>query len=164
VTVTTSAGCNWTAVSNSWFINITSGASGSGSGTVTYSIASNRLSAEAREGSLTIAGLIHSVSQAGTFFSNPCPECPDPFEGDALSTNFIRLTWSGNDGNGFSIEQCQGSNCSFIAPAVVQAGLETTTFNDRNLTRDAWDSYRASAFNGAGNSAYSNVISIKTPL
>jgi Zn-dependent metalloprotease len=61
VTVTTSAGCNWTAASNNSFITITSGASGSGSGTVTYSVAAN--TSTARSGSLTIAGLTHSVSQ-----------------------------------------------------------------------------------------------------
>ncbi len=65
VTVTTAAGCNWTAASNSSFITITSGASGSGSGTVTYSVAANGSTAS-RSGSLTIAGLTHSVSQAGT--------------------------------------------------------------------------------------------------
>ncbi|MEN3329822.1 MAG: hypothetical protein V7638_4629 [Acidobacteriota bacterium] len=62
VTVTTQAGCNWTAVSNNSFITITSGASGSGSGTVSYSVAAN--TSTARSGSLTIAGLTHSVSQA----------------------------------------------------------------------------------------------------
>jgi Zn-dependent metalloprotease len=62
VTVTTQAGCNWTAVSNNSFITITSGASGTGSGTVSYSVAAN--TSTARSGSLTIAGLTHSVSQA----------------------------------------------------------------------------------------------------
>jgi len=65
VTVTTSAGCNWTAVSNNSFIAVTSGASGSGSGTVNYAVAANT-SSLSRNGSLTIAGLAHSVSQAGT--------------------------------------------------------------------------------------------------
>jgi Zn-dependent metalloprotease len=65
VTVTTSAGCNWTAVSNNSFITVTAGASGSGSGTVSYSVAANT-SSLSRNGSLTIAGLTHSVSQAGT--------------------------------------------------------------------------------------------------
>jgi Zn-dependent metalloprotease len=65
VSVTTSAGCNWTAASNNSFITITSGASGSGSGTVNYSVAANT-SSLSRNGSLTIAGLTFSVSQAGT--------------------------------------------------------------------------------------------------
>ncbi|HEY0729477.1 MAG TPA: M36 family metallopeptidase, partial [Pyrinomonadaceae bacterium] len=63
VTVTTQAGCNWTAASNSSFITVTSGASGSGSGTVSYSVAANTATTS-RSGSLTIAGLTHSVSQA----------------------------------------------------------------------------------------------------
>ena len=65
VTVTTTAGCNWTAASNSSFITIVSGGSGSGNGTVSYSVAANT-STLSRNGSLTIAGLTHSVSQAGT--------------------------------------------------------------------------------------------------
>lgn len=62
VTVTTQAGCNWTAASNNSFITVTSGASGSGSGTVNYAVAAN--TGASRNGSLTIAGLTHSVSQA----------------------------------------------------------------------------------------------------
>ena len=65
VTVTTSAGCNWTAASNDSFITITSGASGSGNGTVNYSVAANT-SSLSRNGSMTIAGLTFGVSQAGT--------------------------------------------------------------------------------------------------
>lgn len=65
VTVTTTPGCNWTAASNNSFITVTSGASGSGSGTVNYSVAANT-STLSRNGSLTIAGLTHSVTQAGT--------------------------------------------------------------------------------------------------
>ena len=64
VSVTTTAGCNWTAVSNNSFITVTSGASGSGNGTVNYSVAANTGSLS-RNGSLTIAGLTHSVTQAG---------------------------------------------------------------------------------------------------
>ena len=79
VTVTTQAGCNWTAVSNNAFITITSGASGSGSGTVNYSVAA-RIVSTPRNGSLTIAGLTHSVSQAGGEGGggSPCPGCPIP--------------------------------------------------------------------------------------
>ena len=65
VTVTAGAGCNWTAVSNATFITITSGASGSGNGTVNYSVASNTGSSS-RNGTMTIAGLTFTVTQAGT--------------------------------------------------------------------------------------------------
>ncbi|HEX7297068.1 MAG TPA: M36 family metallopeptidase [Pyrinomonadaceae bacterium] len=65
VSVSTTTGCNWTAVSNNSFITITAGASGSGSGTVNYSVAANTLSTS-RNGSMTIAGNNFSVTQAGT--------------------------------------------------------------------------------------------------
>jgi Zn-dependent metalloprotease len=65
VSVTATAGCNWTAVSNATFITITAGSSGTGNGTVTYSVASNTATTS-RTGTLTIAGLTFTVTQAGT--------------------------------------------------------------------------------------------------
>jgi len=62
VTVTAAAGCAWTAVSNATFITITSGSSGSGNGTVGYSVAAN--TGSSRTGTLTIAGLTFTVTQA----------------------------------------------------------------------------------------------------
>ncbi len=59
VSVTTSAGCAWSATSNaSW---LTSSSSGSGSGTVSYAVAAN--SGSARTGTLAIAGQSFTVSQ-----------------------------------------------------------------------------------------------------
>jgi Zn-dependent metalloprotease len=69
VSVTAAAGCNWTAVSNAAFLTITSGASGSGNGTVNYSVAANAGSSS-RSGTLTIAGLTFTVTQAGTVTGN----------------------------------------------------------------------------------------------
>lgn len=65
VTVTVSApGCAWTAASNASFITVTSGASGSDSGTVAYTVTRNPGRA-ARIGTLTIAGQTFTVTQAG---------------------------------------------------------------------------------------------------
>ncbi|MGO9554651.1 MAG: BACON domain-containing protein [Syntrophobacteraceae bacterium] len=58
------SGCSWTAVSNASWISVVSGASGSGSGTVTYSVAVNTAGAS-RTGTLTIAGKTFTVTQAG---------------------------------------------------------------------------------------------------
>jgi hypothetical protein len=55
VTVTAPPGCAWTASSASAFLTVISGSSGSGNGTVGYSVAAN-LVAVARSGTLTIAG------------------------------------------------------------------------------------------------------------
>jgi hypothetical protein len=69
VNVTSSAGCSWTAVSNASWITILSGASGSGNGTVNYSVAANS-GTTSRSGSMTIAGQNFRVTQAG---SNAAP-------------------------------------------------------------------------------------------
>src|SRR5262249_12514231 len=63
VTVTAGTGCSWTAVSNDAWITITSGSSGSGNGTVNYSVAQN--TGSARTGTMTIASQTFSVSQSG---------------------------------------------------------------------------------------------------
>lgn len=64
VTVTAAGGCSWIATSNASWITITSGNSGTGSGTVTYSVAANT-STSSRTGTLTIAGQPFTVTQAG---------------------------------------------------------------------------------------------------
>jgi Putative binding domain, N-terminal len=63
VSVTTGTSCTWTATSNAAWITVTGGASGTGIGTVTYSVAANP-SASTRSGTLTIAGLTYTVTQA----------------------------------------------------------------------------------------------------
>ncbi|HEV8483244.1 MAG TPA: BACON domain-containing carbohydrate-binding protein [Blastocatellia bacterium] len=65
VSVTTGGGCPWMAVSNAGFITITSGSSGSGNGTVNYSVAANGPSSSPRSGTMTIAGQTFTVNQDG---------------------------------------------------------------------------------------------------
>ena len=57
-------GCSWTASSNAAFLTITSGSSGTGSGSVTYQVAAN--SGPTRSGTLTIAGQSFTVIETGT--------------------------------------------------------------------------------------------------
>jgi hypothetical protein len=61
VAVSTGTGCAWTATSNAAWIALTSGASGTGRGTVAFSIDRNR--GQARTGTLTIAGHTFTVQQ-----------------------------------------------------------------------------------------------------
>jgi len=73
VAMTTGGGCSWTAASNSGFLSVTGGTSGTGSGTVSYTVASNAGAANAatapRQGTLTIADHLFTVSQAGCAFA-----------------------------------------------------------------------------------------------
>ena len=65
VQVNDPAGVAWTASSNDAWITITSGASGTGGGTVTFAVAANTTGA-ARSGSVTIAGQVFTVEQASS--------------------------------------------------------------------------------------------------
>jgi C1A family cysteine protease len=62
--VTTFNGCSWTASSNASWINIDAGSSGTGSGTVSFTAASNA-GTTSRTGIITAGGRTHSVTQSG---------------------------------------------------------------------------------------------------
>ncbi|MEW6127725.1 MAG: BACON domain-containing carbohydrate-binding protein [Acidobacteriota bacterium] len=103
VTVTTTTGCNWTAVSNAAWITITSGASGSGSGAVNYTVASNAGN-PSRSGTLTIAGRTFTVNQDGA--SGGCTY--------TLSPTTATYTASGGAGN-FSVTTTAGCNWTAVS-------------------------------------------------
>ena len=58
------AGCGWTASSNDSWITITSGSSGTGNGTVNYSVTEN--TGGTRTGTMTIAGITFYVFQSAS--------------------------------------------------------------------------------------------------
>jgi len=97
VNVTTSAGCDWTAVSNNSFITINSGAGGSGNGIVNYSVSENT-SPSSRSGSMTIAGINVTVTQSGAVAGCPNALTNPGFESGSapwvLSGQVVRSTGS----------------------------------------------------------------------
>ena len=62
ITITTSGACNWVAISNDAFIVLTSPSSGSGNGSLTFSVGAN--TGAARVGTITVSGQTITVSQA----------------------------------------------------------------------------------------------------
>jgi M6 family metalloprotease-like protein len=98
VNVTAGSGCSWTAASNGGWISITSGASGSGNGTVGYSVQAN--TGGARSGTLTIAGQTFTVSQSGA----SCSYSISPASGSAAT--------SGGTG---SFNVTAGTGCAWTA-------------------------------------------------
>ena len=71
--VSSGAGCAWTAATSAPWITVTSGAGGTGSGAVSYSLAPNA-SADARTGTITVNGAVYTVTQFGsacTYTANP---------------------------------------------------------------------------------------------
>ena len=61
--VTAPAGCPWSAASNAGWLTVTSGASGSGPGTVGFTVAANS-STSSRTGAITVDGQVFTVTQA----------------------------------------------------------------------------------------------------
>jgi glucose/arabinose dehydrogenase len=94
--VATSAGCAWTAVPNANWLTITSGANGSGSGTLSFRVAAN--TGLQRTGTLSVAGqhfaVIQSLYVGGS--SNP---------GAVIWTDPVNLTLSGA-----SLQKTRGAN------------------------------------------------------
>ena len=58
------SGCDWAAATNASWVTITSGATGSGNGTVNFTVAAN--SGFARSGGVVVAGQLVTINQIGT--------------------------------------------------------------------------------------------------
>lgn len=100
VTNTQGTSCNWTAVSNSDFLTITGGSSGTGSGVVTVQVADTGV--QVRQGTLTVAGRTVVIVQEGA----PCTF-------DVLPET---VSMSGSGGSTtFNVRNAQGTNCGWTA-------------------------------------------------
>ena len=85
VSVSTGAGCAWTAASNADWLTITGGGAGNGPGEVTYQAAG---APAARTGTLTIAGRPFTVTQAGPAAVCTFSIAPEAHNVDANERNF----------------------------------------------------------------------------
>ncbi|HEX5734877.1 MAG TPA: BACON domain-containing carbohydrate-binding protein [Blastocatellia bacterium] len=96
-TVAVFAGCSWQAVSNATWITITSPDSGTGNGTVSYLVRDN-LTGAPRTGTMTIAGITFTVTQAGGVAG--CAPVVSPlsaaFSAAGSTTNSINVSASSN--------------------------------------------------------------------
>jgi hypothetical protein len=97
VAVTVGTGCAWTAVSNDGWITVTAGQTGSGNGTVSYSVAAN--TGPARTGTITIAEQTFTVTQA-----NGCTYAISP-----ASASYVAAGGSGTVG------VTAGAGCTWTA-------------------------------------------------
>lgn len=81
-----------------------------------------------------------------------------------MSSTQVNLSWVDNANNeqGFRIERCQNNNCSNFVQ-IAQVGANVTTFSNTGLSGNKTYRYRVRAFNATGNSAYSNIVTVKTP-
>jgi hypothetical protein len=100
VAVSAGPACAWTASSNDSWITVTSGARGTGTGAVAYSVAAN--TGGARSGTITIAGQTFTVSQAA-----PVAVCTYSVSDTTLSVFPF--------GGVRSVDVTTGSGCSWTA-------------------------------------------------
>jgi hypothetical protein len=96
--VTVAGGCGWTAATTNTWITITAGASGSGNGPVSYSVAANP-NTTARTGRVTVTGPSNAasftISQDGVFIACPYRLSPTSrTHGSSAASNSVSLTVS----------------------------------------------------------------------
>jgi uncharacterized protein (TIGR03437 family) len=147
--VVANGGCTWTAVSNAPWLTITSGSSGSGTGTLAYSVASNTAAAS-RAGALTIAGQTFTVTQSGTsalFLVGPSPLVFRFKEGAVQPQDQFLFVFGDSPGLNFT-ETATGDAWLSVAPASGAAPTSPiVTVNPTGL--------------GAGN--YQGTVTVRVP-
>jgi hypothetical protein len=173
VTVTTGAGCPWTASSDrDWLTVLTP--SGVGPGTVSWRATANPLAYQ-RLGYLTIAGISIFVNQlqppAGP--APPPPPGPAPSPGApgaprqlaaTVNGNNVTLTWSAPESGGApsTYVLAAGSSAGWSNLGSFPTGSTQTTFAASNVPNGVYHA-RVSAQNSAGASAASNEVSFAVP-
>ena len=102
--VTAASTCAWTAVSSASFVTVTSGASGTGNGSVGYSIAAN--TGGARSASIVVNGTAVVFTQAAVVLSAP----------SGCSVTLSTTSAKANSGGGtVNVDVTAASNCSWTA-------------------------------------------------
>ena len=91
----------------------------------------------------------------------PSPAAPSDLAATAVSTTQIDLAWQDHTDyeEGFRIERKTGSSSYAL---LAEIPLDTVSYSDTGLNPDAAYSYRVYAFNQAGDSNYSNEVTVQT--
>jgi hypothetical protein len=104
-----------------------------------------------------------NTASTTTLAAPALPAAPSNLATTSVSRNQINLSWTDNSTNeeGFKIERCQGSACtnfsqiSTVGPGVTNFSNAISSSPLRRVTYR----YRVRAYNSAGNSGYSNIVS-----
>jgi len=117
VALSTQGGCRWSATSGASWITVTSGGSGTGNGSVGFSVAAN--TGAARTGTLTIGGRAFTVSQAAPAVPPPQPPPPPPPPSPpppscnySVSPGEVKFKDGGGSG---TVNVSTGSTCAWTA-------------------------------------------------
>lgn len=135
--VTTTATCPWTAVSNSYWLAVTSAASGVGNQTVTYSVAANTVGTT-RTGIITVAGMAFTVTQAPPppgFALTAAPSALSVAAGSSVTVGIGVVPTYGFQGNvALTVSGLPAGVGATFLPGVAAAGSRASL----ELTASAW--------------------------
>jgi hypothetical protein len=159
-TVTASAQtCTWTASAGTAWITVTAGSSGTGNGTVSFSVAANT-GTSSRTGTITAGGQTFTVNQAGVTCSNPAaPTLTAPTA--ASSAASYTLSWTGTSPDG-TYELQESTDSGFAgATSVALTGTSRSTSHTAATATTWYSRVRAVDICGGANytSSWSNVAS-----
>lgn len=174
VLVSAAAGCGWSAASNasdsSWLV-VSAGSSGSGNGTVSYSVAANGNRA-ARSATMTVAGRTYTVTQSGAagtsanillnsgFESGPVSWVDQTSNGYPVITSYLNPTTTANNWYAWL---CGYNNCAdtiyqdITVPADAQNAHVQFNYwieSDETSSFTAYDSMSVRIYSPANSSTY----------
>ncbi len=91
------------------------------------------------------------------------PVAPTGLAATSVAASNVNLQWVDNSSNEtlFKIERAPASSGSFVQ--INTASAESTTYADATVSASTGYRYRVLASNSAGNSAYSNTVTVTTP-
>lgn len=116
------------------------------------------------DGSETCSGTGETITAVRISGTAPPPAAPDNLSATAASQSTADLTWRDNadDETGFSIERSTSSSSGFVQ--IDQVSADVQAYADSGLNAGTTYYYRVLAYNGNGESTYSNVSSATTDL
>ncbi len=143
ITVTATAGCEWSALTSASWITITSGSSGSGNGTVNFQVQANT-SPSVRIRSILVAGKAVLITQYGS--GRNCPITPYPLNQSVLgsleTTDCRSITdpnayadlysFSGQAGQQVAITQTSSSIDTYLTLFAPNGTILTTNDDDNS--------------------------------
>jgi probable HAF family extracellular repeat protein len=91
------------------------------------------------------------------------PAAPSALAGSVLAPSSVRLSWTDNATNevGFRIERSVGAQGKFVLLA--QPSIDAATYTDGTVRAHTVFRYRVRAYNAAGSSAWSNIVTVTVP-
>ncbi len=116
------------------------------------------------DGAASCSGMSQSINATRVPEAAPVPPAPSGLSASAQSASSVGLVWNDNSNNesGFKVERRRADNAASAFAQITLLAADTTSFLDTGLDAATAYDYRVRAFNGAGDSPYSNVFTVTT--